>query len=163
MAALTMSACSLFTDLNGYAGGALAGDSGATDGPAGSATDAGRVDAAAPEGGDAGSLPFCASQSPAPFFCADFDDGRDPATLWDGTDLVSGTMTSDPAGRITSIAGVTLGWNARGHLDSMTPPVPEVRETYYVDPYHRQVLVQRDPSATPGCGTAGTVLALVPS
>jgi hypothetical protein len=91
VAALVVGGCSLLVDIGGYAGGG------------GAATDAApQVDAPTSEagttidGGDAAPRPFCASQSPAPFFCVDFDDGRPVTSAWEGTIETSGLLEADP-------------------------------------------------------------------
>jgi len=73
-AALGVTACSLTADLGGLSNG---NDNGADGGAA--TTDAGSEAASSGGGGDASGDgapgPFCKTLSPAPFFCADFDDG----------------------------------------------------------------------------------------
>ncbi|MEZ4264233.1 MAG: hypothetical protein R3B36_34515 [Polyangiaceae bacterium] len=78
-ATAVLAGCSLITNLDGLSDPG-ASDAGASDAVApgdASATEA-SVDAAAdgpPPGVDAG-VPFCKTVTPAPFFCADFEDGR---------------------------------------------------------------------------------------
>jgi len=103
---LASASCSLFTDLSGYvddsrdAMAPVSSDGGATrdalDGEARDASGGGRD---AP-GDDAAPRP-CASRSPAPFFCTDFDDGRSVVDLFgdQGGRWTLGQPVLDPLAR----------------------------------------------------------------
>lgn len=98
MVASSIAACSLTTDLSGFVTGDDP-DAAVRDGSTG---EDGGADATLPDaspGSDSGVVP-CASRSPKPFFCTDFDDATPIVDLFDGkfsTELGDGVR--DPLAR----------------------------------------------------------------
>jgi hypothetical protein len=111
-----LGACSMLVDLDGYTGGDagaqatadasndVVGADGTSNGPDAAATDGGAdspplADSSAQDSGSQDSGPplgFCASQSPAPLFCDDFDT-KDLSMVWDFIGNTRGAPARDPS------------------------------------------------------------------
>jgi hypothetical protein len=96
--------------------------------PGDGGTDSGRDAASDAEGGP----PFCSALSPAPKFCADFDDA-DPTSHWDQVTVLGGISTlaidttistSSPASLFASMAARPSGESGVGHLRKTVAGTP---------------------------------------
>lgn len=85
----------------------------------------GSPDARADVGVDAGrdsNAPFCASLSPAPTFCASFDEAS-YLSGWGSTDLVSGTVTRDTSTFTSSPASMRAAFTPGGSGNTVNAAV----------------------------------------
>jgi hypothetical protein len=118
-------ACGLTADYAGLQGGTRDGGGGEVEAalPDGGAPDVG--------GGDVGPAPpdagFCASLSPQPSFCDDFDEGQSIDTGWSATDVwqgsfisVDGTYYSQPNSFLSQIFAASSPGSARLREDLPT-------------------------------------------
>jgi hypothetical protein len=113
----TIGACSLTASLNGLSSGGLGGPGadGGYDGAADATLDGGLADGFTAHGRSA---PFCSSQQPPAFFCADFDEG-DLTKVYE-----SGTLASVASPDVSTGCTESIGGGARSAPGALLTEFP---------------------------------------
>ena len=154
--------CSFLVSTDGLSGTVIVivgGDGGGSD--TGPAFEAGSGDASTPDVADAGPPPpFCASLSPKPVLCADFDDGAltDYGDIQGGPPTLDTTVsTSAPQSMLAVVeADAVNRFSKVAHAYTATPTSLQGTFSIYVDEYDvthdvELVAVQLAPNGTKSC------------